>query len=285
MSKATYGNPRPHPDEYDDEEYDDGTVDAELQASGRPERAEDAAGQPLVGRRSRTAHTRQVEEAEYDEYDEYDEADEQSTTVIATPGRAAIIGVSLFLLVAIFAVAVWLLTSRNNNADNGTVLGVPQTTLAGVPTIKGFKETAEQQAPTKGAFAPDFTWEEGGKELALSSYRGDKPLFINFWGTWCPPCRAEMPEMEAFYQRHRGEIEIIGVSMVPRDDPPTVFQFVQEAPYSWKFLHDGTYDVATRYQVMSVPSSYFVDKSGVVKSVHVGAMNGQQMESYLLEVR
>jgi thiol-disulfide isomerase/thioredoxin len=280
MSKATYGNPRPHPDEYDDEEYDDGPVDAELQASGRLNQDEDAAAEPLVGRRSRTANTRQVEEAEYDEVDEYDG---QSTTVIASPGRAAAIGVSLFLLVAIFAVAVWLLTSRNNT--NQTVLSGPQSTLVGVPTIKGFSETAEQQAPAKGAFAPDFTWEEGGKELSLSAYRGDKPLFINFWGTWCPPCRAEMPEMEAFYQRHRSEIEIIGVSMVPRDDPPTVFQFVQEAPYSWKFLHDGTYDVATRYQVMSVPSSYFVDKNGVVKAVHVGAMNGQQMEAYLLDVR
>jgi thiol-disulfide isomerase/thioredoxin len=280
MSKATYGNPRPHPDEYDDEEYDDGPVDAELQASGRLNQDEDAAAEPLVGRRSRTANTRQVEEAEYDEVDEYDG---QSTTVIASPGRAAAIGVSLFLLVAIFAVAVWLLTSRNNT--NQTVLSGPQSTLVGVPTIKGFSETAEQQAPAKGAFAPDFTWEEGGKELSLSAYRGDKPLFINFWGTWCPPCRAEMPEMEAFYQRHRSEIEIIGVSMVPRDDPPTVFQFVQEAPYSWKFLHDGTYDVATRYQVMSVPSSYFVDKNGVVKAVHVGAMNGQQMEAYPLDVR
>jgi thiol-disulfide isomerase/thioredoxin len=165
------------------------------------------------------------------------------------------------------------------------VLNVPQTTLAGVPTIKGFKQTSEQQAPAKGAFAPDFEWEEGGRAMSISSYRGDKPLFVNFWGTWCPPCRAEMPEMEAFYQRHRNEIEIIGVSMAPRDDPPTVFQFVQDAPYSWKFVHDATYDAATRYQVMSVPSSYFIDKNGVVKAVHVGAMNGQQMESYLLEVR
>jgi thiol-disulfide isomerase/thioredoxin len=278
MSNATYGNPRPHPDEFDDEEYDDGPVDVELQASGRREPGEDVAVQPLVGRRSRTT---QREVTEYDEYGEYDE---QPATVIASPGRAAVIGVSLFLLVAIFATVVWLLTSRNGNT-NEFVPGVPQTTLAGVPTIKGFSETAEQQAATKGAFAPDFTWEEGGKTLSLSSYRGDKPLFINFWGTWCPPCRAEMPEMESFYQRHRGEIEIIGVSMVPRDDPPTVFQFVQEAPYSWKFLHDGTYDVATRYSVMSVPSSYFVDKNGVVKAVHVGAMNGQQMEAYLLEVR
>jgi thiol-disulfide isomerase/thioredoxin len=283
MSNATYGNPRPHPDEYDDEEYDDGPVDVELQASGRPGPNEDVAAEPLVGRRSRTAQRARHEEPEYEEYDEYDE---QPATVIASPGRAAAVGVSLFLLIAIFAVVVWLLTSRNANTNsNEGVLGVPQTTLAGVPTIKGFNETSEQQAATKGAFAPDFTWEEGGRAMSLSSYRGDKPLFINFWGTWCPPCRAEMPEMEAFYQRHRGEIEIVGVSMAPRDDPPTVFQFVQEAPYSWKFLHDGTYDAATRYSVMSVPSSYFVDKNGVVKAVHVGAMNGQQMEAYLLEVR
>jgi thiol-disulfide isomerase/thioredoxin len=279
MSKATYGNPRPHPDEYDDEEYDDAPVNVGLQASDRPDTHGDATAQPLVGRRSRTTPRPQDEEPEYEEYDEV-----QTTTVVASPARAAAIGVSLFLLVAIFATAVWLLTSRNSNVSAGTP-GITQTTIAGVPTIKGFKETNEQQAATKGAFAPDFTWEEGGQTMSLSSYRGKKPLFINFWGTWCPPCRAEMPEMEAFYNRHQSEIEVIGVSMVPRDDPPTVFQFVQQVPYSWKFLHDGTYDVATRYSDMSVPSSYFIDKNGVVKAVHVGAMNGQQMEAYLLDVR
>lgn len=281
MSKATYGNARPHPDEYDDEEYDDGPADVELQASSRTAQGADDEAAPLVGRRSRTNQpSRQAD----DEYDVYDEAEEQPARVITSSGRAAAIGVSLVLLVAIFAAAVWLLTGRNGSANGSTLTG-PQSTLVGVPTIKGFKETNEQQAATKGAFAPDFTWEEGGKTMSLSSYRGDKPLFINFWGTWCPPCRAEMPEMEAFYQWHRGEIEVIGVSMVPRDDPPTVFQFVQAAPYSWKFVHDGTYDAATRYAVMSVPSSYFIDKTGVVKAVHVGAMNGQQMEAYLLDVR
>jgi cytochrome c biogenesis protein CcmG/thiol:disulfide interchange protein DsbE len=284
MSKATYGNPRPHPDEYDDEEYDDGPAEVGLQASGRPEADRGTAAQPLVARRSRTAQGAPAEEPEYDEYDEAVEYEEQPARVVTSPGRAAAIGVSLFLLVAIFAAVIWLLTSRSG----GTVPNqpnVPQSTLAGVPTIKGFKQTNEQQAATKGALAPDFEWEEGGNTVSLSSYRGQKPLFINFWGTWCPPCRAEMPEMEAFYARHRNEIEVIGVSMVPRDDPPTVFQFVQQAPYSWKFVHDGTYDVATRYSVMSVPSSYFIDKNGIVKAVHVGAMNGQQMESYLLDVK
>jgi thiol-disulfide isomerase/thioredoxin len=112
-----------------------------------------------------------------------------------------------------------------------------------------------------------------------------KPVVLNFWGTWCPPCRAEMPILQEIYTKYKGEVEFVGISMGPRDSGEGVVDFIKDAGYSWTFAHDDTYQVATDYQVSAVPSSYFIDASGVIRAVHVGAMTEQQIEAYLQKIR
>ena len=92
-----------------------------------------------------------------------------------------------------------------------------------------------------------------------------------------------MPELQKLYNTHKdkGDVAIIGVSMGPRDDPAGVKNFVDSAKYTWTFIHDSNYDVATRYNVMSIPSSFFIDKNGVVRVVHIGAMDSTMMENYI----
>ena len=214
--------------------------------------------------------------AEYDDGEDYYEDDEEVSVVSVNRNRAIALAVTGLLVVAIFGVIAWMLMNRS--AGPGGSGPVPQ-----VPTISGFNTSTAQeaQAPTKGAFAPDFVWEENGKTVSLSSFRGSKPVFVNFWGTWCPPCRAEMPEMQNLYNARRNDVEIIGVSMGPRDWPQLVLDFVNASSYNWKFVHDNDYSTATRYQVVSVPSSYFIDKNGVIQAVHVGAMTRSMMDAYL----
>jgi thiol-disulfide isomerase/thioredoxin len=213
--------------------------------------------------------------AEYEDDDGYYE-DEEEAVVSVNGKRAIALAVTGMLVVAIFGVAIWMFLGQSRTPPGGGP-------VQGVPTIAGFNaDTAQEtQAPTKGAFAPDFVWQENGQTVSLSSFRGKKPVFVNFWGTWCPPCRAEMPEMQNLYNAKRNDIEIVGVSMGPRDWPKLVLDFVNASSYNWKFVHDNDYSVATRYQVVSVPSSYFIDKNGVIQAVHVGAMNRSMMDSYL----
>jgi len=220
------------------------------------------------------------EDAEYDEpyYDEdeeleyeYDE-EEAGPGLLASPGRAVLLGISAVALLAVLGLVIWLLSSQQSSGPK-----VIEGATGGVPVIRGLAQTSEAQAPTKGAFAPDFIWTDNNQDVALSSFRGDKPVFLNFWGTWCPPCRAEMPAMEQFYQLHKDEIQMIGVSMAPRDEPTGVLSFVKDANYSWKFIHDGDYKIAEKYQVASVPSSYFIDRNGIIKVVQIGAMIDEKM--------
>jgi thiol-disulfide isomerase/thioredoxin len=205
--------------------------------------------------------------------------DDEVSTVSVSRSRALILGLSVFLLIGIFGTAIWLLA---NKAPDG-----PATTpIAGVPVITGLTPNTnnEDQRPNKDAFAPDFSWQENGKTVSLSSYRGSKPVFVNFWGTWCPPCRGEMPEMETSYTKHYGQIEVVGVSMGPRDTASMVLDFVNQFKYNWKFIHDGDYKVAERYQIAAVPSSYFIGTDGKIKAVQVGAMTGPMLESYIQQV-
>jgi thiol-disulfide isomerase/thioredoxin len=208
--------------------------------------------------RYRPVEARPARQAPVD--DEY-EVDEERTGLFSTPGRAMALGGAAVVLLAVMSVAVWLLSTQPHN---------PQVQL---PTT---------EAPVVGSLAPKFSLFDvhSNQQLDLTALKG-KPVFLNFWGTWCPPCKAEMPEIQRIYNAHKNDIAVIGVSMGPRDEPAGVKNFVDAANYSWMFIHDTNYDVATRYNVVSIPSSFFIDKNGVVRVVHVGMMDGNMMENYI----
>ncbi len=134
--------------------------------------------------------------------------------------------------------------------------------------------------PEVGRLAPDFTLIDlEGNRISLSDFRG-KVVFINFWATWCPPCRAEMPEIEAIYQEYQNkDVVVIGIDILEAEDE--VRQFVQEGGYSWTFVIDTTGGVTADYGVTAIPASFFLDKEGVIRAVNIGAMTKRAMESQL----
>jgi len=175
------------------------------------------------------------------------------------------------LLVVAGSVA-WLLGQKAKEGPSGG--------LGSSPVNPGL--TAMGEAPKTGSLAPDFTLNDvkTNKPLKLSALRG-KPVLVNFWGTWCPPCRAEMPELESLYAKYKGQTEFIGVSMGPRDEPMGVDQFVKLNKYSWTFIHDTDAAVSINYQVQGIPSTFFIDKDGVIRQIHVGGADAATLENGL----
>lgn len=136
-------------------------------------------------------------------------------------------------------------------------------------------ETAGESADTGlavGNTAPDFTLQTlDGKEAKLSDFRG-KPVFVNFWATWCPPCRAEMPDMQELYDNM--DIEILAVNLTNTEkSEEDVSSFVEDMGLTFPVLMDPKGQLSTAYNVKAYPTSYLLDAEGKIRYIAYGAMN------------
>lgn len=143
--------------------------------------------------------------------------------------------------------------------------------------------SAAPPAPRTGFRAPDFTLATlGGETVTLSDLQGQAVL-INFWATWCPPCRAELPAIQAAYERYADQgLVVLAVDMA--ESPQTVAAFAQRFGLSFPIPLDRDGQVANQYRVRAIPTSFFVDREGVVRSVFTGPMNGPLIEDRLTRV-
>ena len=109
-----------------------------------------------------------------------------------------------------------------------------------------------------------------GREAALSSYKG-KVIILNFWATWCPPCRAEMPSMETLYQRLKNQgLEILAVDI--GEDSDTVQKFIKSNPYTFPVLLDNGGKLSSQYGVSAIPTTYILDREGKIIARIVGSI-------------
>jgi len=132
----------------------------------------------------------------------------------------------------------------------------------------------------------DFEAEDlNGNKVKLSDYKG-KIIFLNFWATWCPPCRDEMPHMEEFFAKHKDEdVVILAVSSTSlelrggTDDKAAekkVKDFIQEHGYTFPVLLDRDDQAWGIYYQAGVPANYIIDKEGIVRYLKLGAFSGQE---------
>jgi len=109
-----------------------------------------------------------------------------------------------------------------------------------------------------------------GGNVSLSDYRG-KVVILNFWATWCPPCRDEMPSMENLYQRfHDNGLEILAVDL--GEDVRIVSQFIQFYGYTFPVLMDRSSRVGSLYGIASIPTSFIIDREGKIIARIVGSI-------------
>jgi peroxiredoxin len=140
--------------------------------------------------------------------------------------------------------------------------------------------SAAMAAARVGFRAPGFALPTlNGAQVALDDLRG-KVVLVNFWATWCIPCRAEMPEIQAAYQAHRDQ-EFIVLAINVAEDDNTVMQFVEEFHLTFPILLDRVGAVVRQYQVQALPTTLFIDRAGVIRAANVGAMNRAYIEAQL----
>lgn len=148
-----------------------------------------------------------------------------------------------------------------------------------VQKVEEDKEEEESEKPEEikvgldiGNKAPDFELQTlSGDEVKLSDFQG-KRVMINFWATWCPPCRAEMPDMEKFYQDK--DIEVLAVNLTESENSlKDVEEFSNEFGLTFPILLDTELVAATLYAIKPIPTTYMVDSNGIIQYRAFGPLN------------
>ncbi|MDK7664784.1 TlpA disulfide reductase family protein [Cytobacillus oceanisediminis] len=132
----------------------------------------------------------------------------------------------------------------------------------------------------KGNLAPDFELTDmEGNPVKLSDYRG-KAVLLNFWASWCPPCRAEMPHMEKLYNKYKDEnFDILAVNLTNTEkNSGDAEKFVKELRLTFTIPMDVKGEAGSDYNIMAYPTSYFIDSDGVIREKVLGALNEEYME-------
>ncbi len=136
----------------------------------------------------------------------------------------------------------------------------------------------DPDAPSEYA-APDFTVYDGeGNAVKLSDFAG-KPVVLNFWASWCPPCQSEMPDFEAMYKQYGDQVEFMMVNCTDgsRETVETAKAFIAERYYSFPVYFDSDLDASTKYGAYSIPMTYFINAKGDLVVHAKGAISGDQL--------
>ena len=142
----------------------------------------------------------------------------------------------------------------------------------------------EEEAPPEAVdAAPDFTvYDAEGNEVRLSDYRG-KSVVVNFWATWCPPCRAELPYFDAAFAERGKDVAFLMIDLTDgsRETQETVRAFLDETGYAFPVCYDTQLDAAAAYGVNSIPLTVLIDAQGRQVATHLGSMTGEQLNALL----
>lgn len=149
------------------------------------------------------------------------------------------------------------------------LFGVAWTALSRVDRAAQEGGTPPEVLPRKGYLAPDWALESlNGQRLTLSGLRG-QVVILNFWATWCPPCRSEMPAIEQVYRTYHDQgLTVIAINV--QEAQEQIQAFVEEMGLTFPVLADRDGSVSTRYRVTSLPTTFVVDRAGVIREVTVG---------------
>jgi len=131
--------------------------------------------------------------------------------------------------------------------------------------------------------APGFTLQSvDGKTVTLGQYKGDV-VMINFWASWCGPCRQEMPLLDDIYKQYKDMgFVLLGVNVEP--DASNANRWLKKTPVSYPILYDPKSAVSQLYQVQAMPTTVIIDRQGVVRYVHNGYLPGDENQ-YMNSIR
>ena len=182
--------------------------------------------------------------------------------------KSLILTAAALLLIIVGALVGYTYLSRGESA--------PQLSENdGEAAVEGEDESAPQPAP-------DFTvYDAEGNEITLSALMDGKPTVLNFWASWCGPCRSEMPHIQEAYERLGGEVSFVMINMTDgqRETRESAEEYMAESGWTFPIYFDSDYDAAMTYGAYSLPQTYFIDAEGRLIAAARGSMSAEVLQS------
>ena len=188
----------------------------------------------------------------------------------------------VFSLVLGGAYALYTNLGQTQGTEQLEMLQNPTTPTAAVTQPPVSTKPDAPTDPTEQAQLniPDFVvYDREGQEVRLSDFIG-KPIVLNFWASWCPPCQMEMPDFQEKYLELGDEVTFMIVNMTDgsRETVEIASAFIQDMGYTFPVYYDTDMDAAITYSVYSLPTTYFVDAKGNLVAQATGAINAETLQ-------
>lgn len=185
-----------------------------------------------------------------------------------------ILGVAAFALLLMLATLGYnLLSPRFKPQENTSVDFSSQTT-------ENVSSASSSKAAEKAA--PDFTVQDtNGKNVSLSDFKG-KPVVLNFWASWCPPCKSEMPDYEKMYQQYSPKdvvFMMVNLTDGDRETTATAKRFLSDNHYTFSAYFDTEFSASDAYGISVIPDSVFIDRDGNVVGTYEGMIDAATMKN------
>jgi thiol-disulfide isomerase/thioredoxin len=180
-----------------------------------------------------------------------------------------LIGLILFAIILVIAMTAYSRLSATYKPDNNA---------SGENTSQG---------NVKKIAAPDFTVTDAqGNEVSLSDFKG-KPVVLNFWASWCPPCKSEMPHFNAKYGEVKDDIVFMMVDLVDgqRETQAKGQKYVDDNGFTFPVYFDNQQEAASKYGISSIPTSLFIDKNGDIVAGYQGAIDEKTLAAAIEKIR
>lgn len=191
-----------------------------------------------------------------------------------------IVGIAVFAVFMIVAGVLYGNLSEDYKPEQNLVTGEE----AGdkTPVDREEENAGQGQQPDQELQqAPNFTVEtEAGEEVSLHDFFG-KPIVVNFWASWCGPCKMELPDFQAAYEKYDSEIIFLMVNMTDesRETKETAVKYMAEAGYTLPVYYDTKQDAAYTYSVYSLPTTFFINPEGEAVAYAQGMIDAQTLET------
>lgn len=147
--------------------------------------------------------------------------------------------------------------------------------------------TQQNDKASDKASADDFVvYDKSGNEVRLSDFRG-KPVVLNFWASWCPPCKTEMPYFNDAYLANRDQVVFLLVDQVDnqRETPEIGQKYVAGQGYSFPVYFDSAQDATKTYRAYSIPVTYFINAEGRIVSTHRGGISAEKLKQGINSIK